>query len=736
MFRKYSFFFFLFFSFTSFTQNVFDLGVRQIEIFFSETYWNDTLHAYYSNNLDQRLIADSIIIDGEVDQNVGIKYYGNSSYNINNVKNPIDIQLDYVQNGQSIDRYNRLKLSNGFRDPSFVREILSYEIASDYMPAPKATYANVYINGNLLGLYSCIQSVDDDFTNENFHERRGPLFQLKNTGISVPGCSGQLGIFKHYSDTNCYQKSYCMLSSNDWQKLGNFLDTFNNHFSEVEVVMDIDRALWFMAFENLIVALDGPINSIAENLYLFKDNNGRFSPVLWDMNMSFGSFAAGLSNPVTNNDLQELAVFHESANINNKLTNKIFLNERYKKMYIAHMRTILNEKFVNSFYLNRASFLQSLILNDFNNDPNSFYNQTQFTDNLNSSVGLNPVIGLSELMSNRVSYLQSLPEFSANAPIISNINPNPTVVLPHTSVYITAQITDANYAYLGYRFKFSDKFTKIQMYDDGNNGDGVAGDGIYGALLDVDARDIQYYIYAENNDAAIFSPERAEKEFHQIPVVSGLVINEIMAGNSTSVPDQDGEYDDWVELYNGNNFSLNLNGYYLSDNENDLFKWSFPNISIAPNDYLIIWCDTAGSSQAGLHTTYRLSAEQEEVYLSDPNGNVIDAVHFVNMITDQGYARVPNGTGIMKYQNHSFDAPNSTPTFSNEDYNKINFRAYPNPSNNIVYLLGVSGNISVFNVMGEKIFEDVGVKTIDISKWKSGIYLIHANEQIVKIVKQ
>ncbi len=736
MFRKYSFFFFLFFSFTSFTQNVFDLGVRQIEIFFSEPNWNDTLHAYYSNNLDQRLIADSIIIDGEVDQNVGIKYFGNSSYNTNNVKNPIDIQLDYIQNGQSIDRYNRLKLSNGFRDPSFVREILAYEIASDYMPAPKATYANLYINGNLIGLYSCIQSVDDDFTNENFYERRGPLFQLKNTGISVPGCSGQLGIFKHYSDTNCYQKSYDMLSSNDWQKLGNFLDTFNNHFSDVEVVMDIDRALWFMAFENLIVALDGPINSIAENLYLFKDNNGRFSPVLWDMNMSFGSFAAGLSNPVSNNDLQELAVFHESANINNKLTNKIFSNERYKKMYIAHMRTILNEKFANSFYLNRASFLQSLILNDFNSDPNSFYNQTQFTDNLNSSVGLNPVIGLSELMSTRVSYLQSLTEFSANAPIISNINPNPAAVLPHTSVYITAQIADVNYAYLGYRFKFSDKFTKIQMYDDGNNGDGVAGDGIYGALLDVDARDIQYYIYAENNDAAIFSPERAEKEFHQIPVVSGLVINEIMATNLTSVPDQDGEYDDWVELYNGNNFSLNLNGYYLSDNENDLFKWSFPNISIAPNDYLIIWCDTAGSSQAGLHTTYRLSAEQEEVYLSDPNGNVIDAVHFVSMITDQGYARVPNGTGIMKYQNHSFDAPNSTPTFLNEDYNKINFRAYPNPSNNVVYLLGVSGNISVFNVMGEKIFEDIGIKTIDISKWKSGIYLIHANEQIVKIVKQ
>ena len=134
-----------------------------------------------------------------------------------------------------------------------------------------------------------------------------------------------------------------------------------------------------------------------------------------------------------------------------------------------------------------------------------------------------------------------------------------------------------------------------------------------------------------NTDAGIFSPERAEKEFHQLPVVSGLVINEIMAGNVSAVADQNGEYDDWVELYNGNNFSLNLNGYYLSDNENDLTKWTFPNVTIPANGYLIVWCDTAGGTQSGLHTTYRLSADQEEVYLTDPTGTVIDAVHYVNM---------------------------------------------------------------------------------------------------------
>ena len=155
----------------SFSQNIFDLGVRQIEIFFSQSNWDDSLHYYYSSG--QRLIADSIIIDGEVDELVGVRYKGGSSYSSNSIKNPLNISLDYVNNGQSIDGYNTLKLSNGFHDPTFVREMLSYEIARDYMPAPKSTYANVFINGNQIGLYVCVQSIDDDFTNENFYERKG-----------------------------------------------------------------------------------------------------------------------------------------------------------------------------------------------------------------------------------------------------------------------------------------------------------------------------------------------------------------------------------------------------------------------------------------------------------------------------------------------------------------------------------------------------------------------------------
>ena len=727
---------FTIFNLNALCQNIFDIGIRNIEIFFSNPNWDDSLDLYYANNLGQRMIADSVLIDGAADHDVGIKYKGNVSYNPNNLKNPINIKLDYINNGQSINGYNVLKLSNGFTDPSFVREVLSYEIARNYMPAPKATYARVSINGNLIGLYTCVQSVDDDFTNENYYERKGPLFKAENTGLNIAGCTGQLGVMQYFSDTNCYKQSYVMQSSNDWTKLGNFLDTLNNHFTSIENVMDIDRTLWMMAFENLTVILDGPINSMPNNFYLFKDNNGRFSPSLWDMNQSFGVFTAGLPNPVQLSDLQELEIFHKINDPINKLTTQIFSSDRYKKMYVAHMRTIMNEQFVNNNYGIRALQLQQLIDNEVINDPNMFFSYSDFTGNLNSSIvsGTQSFVGITELMNSRVSYLQNLNEFSLVPPTISITN-NFTAT-PYTSVNITADIQNSNYVYLGYRFKFADKFEKIQMFDDGNNGDGIAGDGIYGATINVDARDIQYYIYAENDDAGIFSPQRAEKEFHQIAVVSGLVINEIMASNVSEVADQSGEYDDWVELYNGGNVAINLNGFYLSDNENDLTKWSFPNKTIQPNDYLIIWCDTAGNSQPGIHTTYRLSADQEEVYLSDPTGVVIDAVHFVNMPTDISYARVPNGNGTFIHQLHSHNNNNNTIATLN-DINVIsNLRVYPNPSNNMVYILGSSHIIEVFNTLGKKVYSSANVNSINISDWDSGIYLIKSGTSFAKFIKQ
>ena len=216
-------------------------------------------------------------------------------------------------------------------------------------------------------------------------------------------------------------------------------------------------------------------------------------------------------------------------------------------------------------------------------------------------------------MDARVNYLNSLSMFQDIAPEITNITNTPIAVSANSDVWINAEVSNATIVNLAYRFLQTNKFEKVDMYDDGNHNDGTAGDGVYGALLSVGSTDVQYYIYAENNDAVKFSPERAEYEFYTIEVTGDLVINEFMADNDNVVPDPSGEYDDWIELYNNSTRTISLNGYFLSDESGDLTQWAFPDTSIGSNEYLIVWADD-DEGQPGLHANFKLSNLVKKLY--------------------------------------------------------------------------------------------------------------------------
>lgn len=138
-----------------------------------------------------------------------------------------------------------------------------------------------------------------------------------------------------------------------------------------------------------------------------------------------------------------------------------------------------------------------------------------------------------------------------------------------------------------------------------------------------------------------------------------VVINECMPNNTNTAMDQDGEYNDWVELYNLSASAINLEGYFLSDRRSQPTKFSFPNVTIASNDYLIVWVDK-DSTQAGLHTNFKLSASSEQVYLFNPDTNLIDYVHFYNMQPDQSIARTMDGNGPFDIIEPSYNSSNGT----------------------------------------------------------------------------
>lgn len=132
-------------------------------------------------------------------------------------------------------------------------------------------------------------------------------------------------------------------------------------------------------------------------------------------------------------------------------------------------------------------------------------------------------------------------------------------------------------------------------------------------------------------------------------VCQSLVINEVITSNSEVITDEDGSYEDWVELYNGTNANINLNGYGLSDNAN-LHQWVFPAKIMAPGEYLLVWCSDKNrvNSNAPLHTNFKISSGGETIRLTDNAGNPVDVAAAMVVPQNYTYGRSPNGTGGFK----------------------------------------------------------------------------------------
>ena len=113
------------------------------------------------------------------------------------------------------------------------------------------------------------------------------------------------------------------------------------------------------------------------------------------------------------------------------------------------------------------------------------------------------------------------------------------------------------------------------------------------------------------------------------PCHGEVLISEFMAANDDTLVDGDGNYSDWVELLNTDSNSVDLAGWYLSDDTNDLQKWTFPATNIAAGGYLVVFA--SGQEATGyvdslgyLHTTFKLSADGEDVILTRADGVTVE----------------------------------------------------------------------------------------------------------------
>jgi spore coat protein CotH len=506
-------------------------SIHDLKITFSQPNWLNLLDSNRLNGDD--MLVGTVTIDGSTYDNCGISYVKSPSYQTASLHNPWLIRLNLIDKKQAHQGYKTLMISHALRDPSLVREVLSYEIMRKYMPAQRANYVNMTVNNVNKGVYVNVEAVDEPFLQRNFNYTEGSLFRCVPDvrAVPLPDCNPtNFGSLRYEPNAKCYLRNFDMQSKDGWDDLIELTRYLQND-SAVGRVLNIDRTLWFLALQNVMVNLNSYEGQFSGNYYLYRDANGQFNFMPTEMNLSFGSFKN--TNGASDLDFDALVTLDPLLQVNNTmkpLISQLLKNQDNRKVYMAHIRQILADWFDNDAYKTRAEALQKMIAKSYDATAEKPYETADFQRSLLETVGkVTRIPGIVELMSKRAKFLKKYPDLLNVPPKVSDINfsnRQKFVAKTVTEFRIKAKVDNfPRRVRLFYRpvGSASTAFTEVQMLDDGKSHDVSAGDKIFGVAVVPKGFDaMEYYILAESAGGATFEPATY---FNQLRKISLAELN-------------------------------------------------------------------------------------------------------------------------------------------------------------------------------------------------------------------
>ncbi len=259
--------------------------------------WEEELETFHGTDVD---VLANLRVDGQDYPGVGLRFRGMSSYShvSRGSKRSLNVSLDMVDEDQRLYGYKTLNLLNSHGDPSMMSSVVYSMIAREYLPAPKANFVRVVINGEDWGLYNNVQQFDKIFLKENFAGSKGTRWKVKGN----PSADGGL---RYLGDELEPYKERFDMKSNDgkkaWDKLVLLCKTLNETPTEeleaaIAPMLDIDGVLKFLALDVSLANSDGYWTR-ASDYSIFLDADDKFHIMPHDMNEAFALSGPGGGGP-------------------------------------------------------------------------------------------------------------------------------------------------------------------------------------------------------------------------------------------------------------------------------------------------------------------------------------------------------------------------------------------------------------------------------------------------------
>jgi len=368
-------------------------NIHTVKLYFSQTGWWDSL--VYYKPLDFKMLA-RVEIDGLMIDSIGAQFKGNSSYNGPGNKKPFKIDFNEYVSGQEYDGLKTINLNNSFGDPTLMREKLFLDFCRDAgIPGPRGTYANLYLNDSLWGLYTLVEQVNKTFLEDIYFNNGGNLFKGDNQGTLQWFGNAQTSYYGKYElKTN--------KTLNDWTDLVHLIDKINNTLpssfqDSLETVLNTAAWIKGWAANNIFVNLDSYVGS-GHNYYIYHNTStGLFDFIIWDCNETFGKFSMGMNI----SQLENLSMFFIPNPVTSRpLHDKMLQNTVYRSAYINAVCNLVTDYFTHAYFDPKIDSIANRIRTSVYADTHKQFTNQNFETNINSPV-MGNIPGLKSFITNR-----------------------------------------------------------------------------------------------------------------------------------------------------------------------------------------------------------------------------------------------------------------------------------------------------------------------------------------------
>ncbi len=671
-------------------------------------------------------------------KDVGFRLRGNTSRYAQ--KKSFKISFNTFESGRKFQNVEKMNLNGEHNDPSIMRAWLCWDLLREWnIVGARANHVKLYINNAYHGVYLNTEHIDEEFIESRFANNNGNLFKcLWPADLTYLGQNPELYKFMS-SDYRVYDLKINE-TEDDYSDIAHFIDVLNNTPiadlpCALESVFNVDDYLKIMAADVITGNWDGYIFN-KNNFYLYHNTQtGLFEFINYDLDNTMGI-------DWFNVDWTQRNIYHwEMDGEERPLYSRILEVDEYKKAYSFYIQQFTEHIAATDACFDRVLAKRDLIAQAVAEDPyypmDYGYSIQDFQNSFFSQNMQHVKEGLHDYLTERNQSALAQLGSVLMPPIIKYINSNQPQMNQDWLVRCYSESVVKPDLFLVYTI--DNQTTEIQMFDDGAHADELAGDGIYGVIVPAfnEVVDISYQIKAVDNGREQLKPCQPLNVTTGSSEVPPIFINEFMASNSSTIADEEGEYDDWIELYNAGTNDVSLGNLYLSDDFDEPFQWQLPDIVLPPKAFLLIWADDQ-TNQGELHANFKLSKGGEEIHLGMGQLGAyasVDAIVYGQQEEDISYGRITDAALNWKFfQVPTPDASNGTVAIDNAIAETI--RYYPNPVQDQLYF-NRPVSYAIYDLSGRLMLSsEFPESNIQTSALQSGLYILEINKiQKVKILK-